>query len=138
MEAEELDLIEGVERESVLDAEPEDVWRALTEPGELGWLGEVETLELEPGGELEIEVDGERREGWVEKAEPERRLAIWWAAPGEESSRVEFELEPTEDGTRLRVVESRPLVAIDAVGGPFSGGSQAGGAAPQALVALAA
>ena len=41
MEAEELDLIEGVERESVLDAEPEDVWRALTEPGELGWLGDV-------------------------------------------------------------------------------------------------
>lgn len=133
MEAEELELIEGVERESLLDAEPAQVWRALTDPDELGWLGDVERLDLEPGGELEIEVDGERRSGWVEEAEPGERLTVWWAAEGEESSRVSFELEPVDGGTRLRVVEARPLVAIDAAGGPFDAGGQAGGAAPQML-----
>ena len=97
-----------VEREVVLDAEPDEVWRELTESD---WLGEDTHIELEPGGELELvdRIDGPRT-GWVEQVEPGERLVVWWAAEGEEeSSRVEFCLEPVEAGTALRVVESRPL-----------------------------
>ena len=40
-----------VEREIVLDAEPAEVWRELTESD---WLGEDARIELEPGGDLEL------------------------------------------------------------------------------------
>ena len=101
-----------VAREVVLDAEPEEVWRSLTEPEHMaGWLGEDAEIDLRPGGDLALTdpVEG-RRSGWVEAVEPQRRLALWWMGDGEsESSRVEFELERVEAGTALRVVESRPL-----------------------------
>jgi uncharacterized protein YndB with AHSA1/START domain len=102
-----------VEREIELDAPPSEVWRALTESD---WLGDDARIELEPGGDLAL-VDREDgpRTGWVEEVEPERRLALWWCAEGEEeSSRVEFELEPVGDGTALRVVETRPLADLTA------------------------
>lgn len=105
-----------VEREIVLDAGPEDVWRALTEPDQLdGWLGEQAEIELEPGGALRLldPVDGERT-GWVEVAEPRRRLAVWWQAEGDaEATRVQFDIEEHEEGTALKVVETRPLADIE-------------------------
>lgn len=101
-----------VEREIVVEAEPGEVWRSLTEPEHMdGWLGEDAEIDLRPGGDFALTdpVQG-RRCGWVEAVEPERRLALWWATEAdEESSRVEFELERAEAGTVLRVVESRPL-----------------------------
>ncbi len=101
-----------ITREVVLDADPEEVWRSLTEPEHMaGWLGEDAEIDLRPGGDLELTdpVEG-RRSGWVETVEPGRRLALWWSTEhDEESSRVEFELERVEAGTVLRVVETRPL-----------------------------
>jgi hypothetical protein len=41
---------------------------------------------------------------------------FWWSAPGEEASRVELELDELEEGTRVRVTESRPLAVLDAYG----------------------
>lgn len=105
-----------VEREIVLDAEPEEVWRALTEPDRMGgWLGEDAAIDLVPGGDLRLldPVDGERT-GWVEIAEPARRLAVWWQAEGDdEATRVQFDIEEREHGTALTVVESRPLADIE-------------------------
>lgn len=105
-----------VEREIVLDAEPEEVWRALTEPDRMGgWLGEDAAIELVPGGDLRLldPVDGQRT-GWVEIAEPARRLAVWWQAEGDdEATRVQFDIEEREQGTALTVVESRPLADIE-------------------------
>lgn len=107
---------EEVAREIVLDAAPDEVWRALTDPDRLaGWLGDDAELELEPGGELRIvdPVDGERA-GWVEEAQPGRRLALWWHAEGdEEATRVQFDIEQREQGTALTVVETRPLGDIE-------------------------
>jgi uncharacterized protein YndB with AHSA1/START domain len=92
----------AVERELHVPESPEEVWRSLAEPG---WLGEDAQVELQPAGEVRA---GERS-GFVEEADEPRRLVFWWSAPGEEASRVELDLEEAEEGTRVRVTESRPL-----------------------------
>jgi uncharacterized protein YndB with AHSA1/START domain len=98
-----------VERELLVPETPEEVWRSLSEPA---WLGEDATIELHQAGEVRV---GERT-GFVEEAEGPRRLVFWWSGPEEEATRVELDLDEVEDGTRLRVVESRPLAVLDAVG----------------------
>ena len=98
-----------VERELVVPEEAEEVWRSLARPE---WLGADAALDLRPAGEVKA---GERS-GFVEEADPPRRLVFWWSAPGEESSRVELELDEIDEGTRVRVTESRPLAVLDARG----------------------
>lgn len=102
-----------VERELLVPAEPERVWETLSEPE---WLGEDASIDLRPGGDVSI---GDRS-GFVEEAEEPRRLTFWWRAEGEESTRVELELVPDADGTRVRVVETRPLAVLDLVGPDFA------------------
>jgi len=93
----------AVERELVVPETPEEVWHSLAEPA---WLGKDASIELEPAGEVRA---GERS-GFVEEADEPRRLVFWWSAPDdEESSRVELDLDEVEEGTRVRVTESRPL-----------------------------
>jgi uncharacterized protein YndB with AHSA1/START domain len=99
----------AVERELVVPEVPEEVWRSVSEPQ---WLGEHAAIELRPAGE--VRAGG--RTGFVEEADPPRRLVFWWSAPGEEASRVELDLDKVEDGTRVRVIESRPLAVLDAHG----------------------
>jgi uncharacterized protein YndB with AHSA1/START domain len=111
-------LEDGMEltREITLPATAEEVWRTLAEPA---WLGEDASIELRPDGEVRA---GERT-GFVEEVEEPRRLVFWWAAPGEESSRVELELEDDGDQTHVQVVESRPLVLLDLYGAEIIGTS---------------
>ena len=107
---------EDVTRETEVAAAPDEVWRSLTDPALLaGWLGEDAELELTPGGDLTMRtLDGEQRSGWIEDAEPPRRLAFWWReGHDEEPTRVEFDLEETEAGTRVRVTESRPMQRLE-------------------------
>jgi uncharacterized protein YndB with AHSA1/START domain len=99
----------AVERELVVPEPPEEVWRSLTEPE---WLGEEAAIELRPAGEVRA---GDRA-GFVEEADPPRRLVFWWSAPDEEASRVELDLDEVDEGTRIRVIESRPLALLDAYG----------------------
>jgi uncharacterized protein YndB with AHSA1/START domain len=96
-------------REITLPATPEEVWRSLEEPA---WLGENASIELEPDGDVRA---GDRT-GFVEEVEEERRLVFWWAAPDEDSTRVELSLEEDGDVTHVRVVESRPLALLDLYG----------------------
>jgi uncharacterized protein YndB with AHSA1/START domain len=91
-----------VERELVVPESPEEVWESLTQSD---WLGEEASIELEPAGEVRA---GERT-GFVEEADEARRLVFWWSTPGDDATRVEIELEGAEGGTRVLVVESRPL-----------------------------
>lgn len=102
-----------VERELVVPEEPDQVWETLSEPE---WLGEDASIELWPNGDVRA---GDRS-GFVEEADAPRRLTFWWSAEGEESTRVELELLPDADGTRVRVVESRALAVLDAVGPGFA------------------
>jgi uncharacterized protein YndB with AHSA1/START domain len=96
-------------REITLPATAEEVWRSLAEPE---WLGEDASIELHPDGEVRA---GERT-GFVEEVAEERRLVFWWAAPEEDSTRVELSLEEDGDVTHVRVVESRPLAMLDLYG----------------------
>ena len=99
-----------VERELVLPASPEEVWESLAEPA---WLGdEAGPYELHPSGEARAG----SRTGFVEPAEAPRGLAFWWSEEAKESTRVEIALEEVEEGTRVTVIESRPLALLDAVG----------------------
>jgi hypothetical protein len=41
---------------------------------------------------------------------------FWWAAPDEDSTRVELELEEEDGVTHVLVVESRPLAMLDLYG----------------------
>ena len=103
-----------VTREIELDAAPEEVWEALTDPEQLaGWLGTEAEIEERPGGSLAIDTDDGPREGWVEECEPGRRLSIWWSDGDEDAARVQFDLEETPGGTRLVVTETRPLAALE-------------------------
>lgn len=96
-------------REITLPATAEEVWRSLAEPT---WLGEDASIDLRPDGEVRV---GERT-GFVEEAEEPHRLVFWWSGPGEDATRVELELHPEDDETRVRVVESSPLALLDLYG----------------------
>lgn len=105
--------MDRAESEIVVPASPEETWEAITDPERLAeWLATDAELELEPGGELAITIDDERRDGFFEEVSEPRRLVFWWAEEDAESSRVEIVLEPEVDGTRVRVIESRPLSAL--------------------------
>jgi uncharacterized protein YndB with AHSA1/START domain len=109
-----------VQREIALDASPDEVWAALTEPDRLSaWVGgAVAELEIRPGGRGTVHrKDGAVRRVMVEAVEPGRRLALrWWpfeaeaaSPPAGSGTRVEFRLEQVPAGVVLRVVERGPL-----------------------------
>jgi uncharacterized protein YndB with AHSA1/START domain len=121
-----------VERELTVPEEAEEVWRSLAEPS---WLGEDATIDLREAGEVRV---GDR-DGFVEEADAPRRLVFWWSAPGEEASRVEIDLDQTEEGTCVRVTESRPLEILDGRDLAIElGGQSSGGAGPMALAGMLA
>ena len=95
-----------VAREIEFPAPPQEVWAALTEAEHLEeWFASDVELDLRPGGEGVFRwTNGEERRAIVEDVQPEERLALRWDDEGE----VVFTLEPTETGTRVRVVESSP------------------------------
>lgn len=127
---------DDVTRETEVPADPERVWHSLTDPAMLAeWLGEATEVELTPGGDLTIRtLDGQERRGWVEAAEPQRRLAFWWREDdGSDPTRVEFELEETEAGTRVRVTESRPMASLELQATELAGGMGGAPGGPQML-----
>jgi uncharacterized protein YndB with AHSA1/START domain len=126
-------MTESVRREQLIPADRDEVWAALTEPEGLeAWLASEAELDLEPGGELRFAMPGgEPREGFVEEASAPERLAFWWRGVDEDSplTRVELVLEEVEEGTLLRVVETRQLLTVEAA--IIAGGARQGGAGPQ-------
>jgi uncharacterized protein YndB with AHSA1/START domain len=111
-------MTDRIERELWLEAPPEDVWEAVTADG---WLADHVSLDLRPGGDAHFESHDCVRTGWIEDVSMPERLAFWWAADSEPASRVELTIEQRDDGTRLRIVETRPLELLDLVGVPLRG-----------------
>ena len=94
-----------VTRELVLPAPPEEVWEALTDPERLKeWFA----TEVERVGDTFVYRwgDGEVRRATIEEADEPRRLGFRWTdGDGGDESRVLFELEEADDGTRLTITE---------------------------------
>jgi uncharacterized protein YndB with AHSA1/START domain len=111
-------MTDRIERTISLPAPPETVWEVVT--GDF-WLADEVRLDLRPGGDAHFRSRPSSKAGWVEEAIAPSRLAFWWAVDDEPATRVELTLDSQEDGgTRLRVVESRPLDVLDLIGTPLS------------------
>ncbi|MBI4916625.1 MAG: SRPBCC family protein [Acidobacteria bacterium] len=110
-----------IEKEVVLKAPRSRVWRAISDPRELGaWFRAVLVGPFEPGATV---TGHSTYPGWehlewqivVEAVEPERLLSFRWHPyavdpdqdyTGEPTTLVTFVLEQVPEGTRLTVTES--------------------------------
>ena len=107
-----------VERETLVEATPEEVWEALTDEDRLQeWMAPEVELDPTEGGEISVRDGDEERSGTVETVEEGERLSFTWSRPGEGESFVEFTLEPLPAGTRVRVVETPIGPTAIALGG---------------------
>lgn len=94
-----------------LQHSPDKVWRALTEPALLAqWLLPVIGLKLDVGTAFTFKTQPVG--GWdgtvqcrLLEVEPKRKLRYAWVV-GDMNTVVTFTLEPTAQGTRLRLVHS--------------------------------
>ncbi|HTP22486.1 MAG TPA: SRPBCC domain-containing protein [Solirubrobacteraceae bacterium] len=115
-------MTERIERDLWLPATRETVWDAVTSDG---WLADHVRMDLRPGGDAHFDSGDRSRSGWVEDVSAPERLVFWWAVDDEPASRVELKIEERDDGSRLHVIETRPLEVLDLVGMPLP---RAGGA----------
>jgi uncharacterized protein YndB with AHSA1/START domain len=103
-----------IEREVVIDAPVEVVWRTITEPGLISqWFADRVELEVTPGGHGFMGFGDQGGPVVVQAVDPPTRFSFRWNHPGGDvpvagnSMLVEFTLAPDGDErTRLRVVES--------------------------------
>lgn len=108
-----------IEREILVNAPVDVVWKVITEPGQVAqWFCDEAEFEARPGagGSLSFGAKATNRPVTVrlrvEIAQPPRRFAFRWDHPAGEEPRpgnsllVEFTLTAEGDGTRLRLVES--------------------------------
>jgi len=102
-----------IEREVVIEAPVEVVWRTITEPAQIGqWFAECTQLDLAPGGRGMLIMEGADDPFVVEAVEPPTRFSFRWNHPAGQkpaagnSMLVEFTLVAEGERTRLRVVES--------------------------------
>jgi uncharacterized protein YndB with AHSA1/START domain len=107
--------------ERTIEAPPADVWGFMVDPAALSvWFGADAWLDPTVGATVTFRfLDGSVRRGVVEEVERSRRLSWRWreqrgAGFGSEigeASRVTIELEPVDDGTRVRITETPTIVA---------------------------
>jgi uncharacterized protein YndB with AHSA1/START domain len=106
-----------IEREVMIAASPERVWAVLTEPEHVGtWFGtgSPAEIDLRPGGLMLLDHGAYGSYSTlIVKVDPPRAFSYRWAsaypdvvATPDNSTLVEFTLEPADGGTVLRVVES--------------------------------
>jgi|SRR5829696_3809873 len=96
-----------VERETLVEASPDEVWEALTDEDRLEeWLAPDVELDPVEGGEIAVRDGEEERFGRVETVEEAERFAFTWSRPGEGESFVEFTIEGLPGGSRVTVVET--------------------------------
>jgi uncharacterized protein YndB with AHSA1/START domain len=101
-----------VERETLVEATPEEVWESLTDEDRLEeWLAPDVELDPTEGGEIAVRDDEGERSGTVQTLEENERFAFTWSRPGEGESFVEFTIEALPGGSRVTVVETPMAMA---------------------------
>jgi uncharacterized protein YndB with AHSA1/START domain len=103
-----------IEKEVVVEAPIDAVWRVITEPRHIKqWFASEAELEPRVGAEGRLHFEsGSTSFLQIEAYEPPHRFAYRWLhqegtrARPENSTLVEFILQPEGDKTRIRVVES--------------------------------
>jgi uncharacterized protein YndB with AHSA1/START domain len=91
-----------VTREITLPVDPEEAWADVSEAERLAeWMEEDVELDLREGGDVRI---GDRA-GTVHEVEEGRRLRFTTG-----DSEITFTVEPVVDGSRVRVVETGPVM----------------------------
>jgi uncharacterized protein YndB with AHSA1/START domain len=96
-----------VERETLVEATPEEVWEALTDEDRLEeWMAPDVELDPVEGGEIAVRDGDDGRTGTVETVEEGERFAFTWSRSGEGESFVEFTIEALPGGSRVTVVET--------------------------------
>jgi uncharacterized protein YndB with AHSA1/START domain len=95
-----------IERTIEVPEEADEVWESLTDPGRLEeWFATEVELDARPGGEGVFRWgDGDERHAVVRELEEAERLVLDW----DDGGSVAIELETSETGTIVRVVESAP------------------------------
>ena len=109
-----MDEANAVVVETDIEAPPERVWRALSEPDLAGaWLASGE-MSAEPGDRFTLDDDGRKIDCEVLEAEPARRLRLGWReVDGGVASEVSFVLTPRPaGGTHLRVIHGPVVVSL--------------------------
>jgi uncharacterized protein YndB with AHSA1/START domain len=112
-----------ITREIIVEAPPDVVWDALTDPRELAaWFGAEAEVELRVGGSIRFRwADGTERRGLVVDLDPPSQLTFRWrelrtsasglAAAG--ATVVTFRLKAVGQRTRVTVTESPGVLADD-------------------------
>lgn len=100
-----------------IDHAAEDVWTALTsDEGLSRWMGDGATIVPEPDGTITVPdpATGRPRQGNVDHLENGERLDFtWWPIDDpDDISTVTIELQPTIEGTRIRVTETAPTPGV--------------------------
>ncbi len=103
-----------IEREVLIEAPVEVVWRTITEPDQMSlWFADRVDLVAEPGGHGYMHFGDQGGPVVVETVDPPTCFSFRWNHPREEepvvgnSMLVEFTLTPEgDDRTRLRVTET--------------------------------
>jgi uncharacterized protein YndB with AHSA1/START domain len=103
-----------IEREILIEAPAEVVWRTITEPDQMSlWFADRVDLVVEPGAHGSMHFGDQGGPVVVEIVDPPTRFSFRWNHPSDEepaadnSMLVEFTLTPEGDErTRLRVTES--------------------------------
>lgn len=103
-----------IEKEILIEAPIDAVWRVLTEPDQITqWFSKEADLDARAGGDGRLRFEsGETYYLQIERFEPPHRFAYRWLhEPGakarpENSMLVEFTLQAEDGNTRLRLVES--------------------------------
>ncbi len=95
-----------IERKILVPEEAEEVWESLTDPERLEeWFATDVELDARPGGEGVFRWgDGDERRAVVRELEEAERLVLDW----DDGGSVAIELETSEAGTLVRVVETSP------------------------------
>ncbi len=101
--------LKPVECSVLIEAGPEVVFRYFTDPRKIiAWMGSEAMLNPVPGGAYRVSLPiGYTIVGEFEAVDPPQRVVFSWGWDHEETlvppgaSRVEVDLEPVEDGTRV-------------------------------------